>query len=209
MTALRAPSVGLSELPMMVEDQAGMSSPHSFLVPPGLPGAAHPTLSFHRGPSSPAIRIVRCDSSQVFRSAQVCPSTKPHAPVTSTMRSNERCGSQISSSHCRFRLFAWVVSVKETEERVPGSNIFIGRERVAAALLIASEAACSSKASRADARMMKRLASSSPSSTTFGWGTTSPVFHQLSVDLHLLAKKLVFVCPTSLLFDSARGHPRS
>ena len=57
-----------------------------------------------------------------------------------------------------------------------GSNVSIGRERVAGALLIASEAAGSSKASRADVRIMKRLASSSPSSTTFGWGTTSPCF---------------------------------
>ena len=45
---------------------------------------------------------------------------------------------------------------------VVGSNVFIGRERVAAALVIASEAACSSKASRVNARIIKRLASSSP-----------------------------------------------
>ena len=54
------------------------------------------------------------------------------------------------------------------KRKVLGSNVLIGRERVAAALLIASKAACSSKASRANARIMKRLASSSHSSTTFG-----------------------------------------
>ena len=54
------------------------------------------------------------------------------------------------------------------------TKVFICQERVAAALLIAAEAACSSKASRAVARMMKRLVNSCPSSTTFGWGTTSP-----------------------------------
>ena len=36
----------------------------------------------------------------------------------------------------------------QKKQRVPSSNVFVGLERVAAALLIASEAACSSKVSR-------------------------------------------------------------
>ena len=73
-----------------------------------------------------------------------------------------------------------------------------------------SEAACLSKASRADARMMKRLASSSLSSTTFGWGTTFPCFRQFAVDLHSLAKNSsCWRIPNLLLFGSARGQPRS
>ena len=30
-----------------------MSNPHSFPIPPGLPGAAHPTVSFHQGQGDP------------------------------------------------------------------------------------------------------------------------------------------------------------
>ena len=37
----------------MVGDQAGMSDPRSFPVPLGLPGAAPPTVFFHRGPDNP------------------------------------------------------------------------------------------------------------------------------------------------------------
>ena len=63
-----------------------------------------------------------------------------------------------------------------------------------AALLIASAAACSSKAPRADARMTKRRASSSPSSTTVGWGMphlpalwcTACATSQLTTDMALL-----------------------
>ena len=62
-----------------------------------------------------AIRFVWRDSSQVFNGTQVCPSTKPHLPSTSTVRSGQSSGSKISSSHCRFRSFASVVSVEETE----------------------------------------------------------------------------------------------
>ena len=116
---------------------------------------------------APAIRFVRRDSSQVFSGAQVCHSTKPHPPATPTVTSDQSSRSQISSSHCRFQSFAWVVSVQETEVSV-GSNVLIGLERVAAALLMAAAPACYAKASRADARMMKRLASSSPSSTIVG-----------------------------------------
>ena len=87
-------------------------------------------------------------------------------------------------------------SVCKKKQRVPGSNVFIGWERVAAALLIASTAACSSKASPADTRMIKRLASPSPSSTTVGhcWmGNDRTIFHQFAIDLHSLAKKLVLL----------------
>ena len=97
-----------------------------------------------------AILLVWSDSSQVFSRGQVCSSTKPHPP-TQLLRP---CG-PMKAAGPRFRpriavsarLPGWCRSKKQ---RVRGSNGFIGRERVAAALLIASEAACSSKDSFLD-----------------------------------------------------------
>ena len=145
-----------------------MSSPRRFPVPPRLPGAAHPTVSIE----AQAIRFVRCDSSQVFSGTSM--------PVHQTARTSH-FDREVQSK-------PWVPDVvlalpfplvclggvckrnREYRARMSSST----RKRVAAALLMASEVACSSKATRADARMTKRLASSSPSSTTFGTGTTSP-----------------------------------
>ena len=62
-----------------------------------------------------AIRLVWRDSSQVFSHAQMRSSTKPHPKATSTVWSDKSRRFQISSSHCRVRSLAWVVSVKETE----------------------------------------------------------------------------------------------
>ena len=61
-----------------------------------------------------AIRFVWRDSSQVFSGTKACPSTKPHRPAP-TVRPDQGSRSKISSSHCHFRSFAWVVSAEETE----------------------------------------------------------------------------------------------
>ena len=154
-----------------------------------LPGGPEQPVQLPPLIEAQAIRFVCRDSSQVFSSTQVCPSTKPNPPTTLTVRSNQIRGSQISSSCCRFRSFAWVV---------PGSNVLIGRERVAAALLIASAAACSSKASRADARMDETSCQLVSFLRHRRMGNDLSVFHQVAVDLHSLAKNSCSwgECPT-------------
>ena len=113
-----------------------------------------------------AIRLVWHDSSQVFSRAQVCLSTEtsPTSYFDREVQSKPRVPDIVLA--WPFPLVCLGVLVKET--KVSGSNVSIGRERVAAALLIASEVACSSKASRADVQTIKHLASSSHSSITFG-----------------------------------------
>ena len=93
---------GSVRLIQMVEDQAGKSNPCSSLVPLGLPRTAHPTVFSHPSPNNRLSNVTprKCSAAHKY----ALPPNRTHQ-LTPTVRFSQSRGSQIPSSHCRFRSF--------------------------------------------------------------------------------------------------------